>query len=128
MPEPRTVWMARPGKPEPVEGILAMARDGLSFTPLEGEGVSVLPAEVRRARRFRGSPVLEVDYERRGEAKEAFFFFAPPPPLAANPRPSPLSTKGLRRAGGILALRAQSKALKPVLTEWVRALRALQRG
>jgi hypothetical protein len=119
--------MTRSGHPETVEGVLSLDRVGLTFESSE-RTVRIPADEIREATRLRGSPVLRVDYEDAGEAAHAFFFFTEPPPLPAQPRPSPLSPRGLRRAGNILSLRAQNKQLKPELREWERAVRALRGG
>lgn len=119
--------MTRSGRPESVEGALSLDPEGLVFE--SSEVTFRIPVDrIREATRLRGSPVLRVDYEEAGEAAHVFFFFTEPPPLPAQPRPSPLSPRGLRRAGNILSLRGQSKQLKPELREWEEAVRALREG
>jgi hypothetical protein len=119
--------MARSGRPESVEGTLSLDRDGLTFEFPNGK-FSVPADRIRQATRLRGSPVLRIDYQEAAEPAHVFFFFAEPPPLPEETRPSPLSPKGLRRAGTILSLRGQNRQLKPELREWENAVRALKRG
>lgn len=104
-----------------MEGVLSAREDGLTFT---GPGTTLdLPAaKLRGARRFRGSPVLQVTYAEPDGVREAFFFFSRPPPLPAERRTSLFSPKGLQRAGNILTLRAEAKRVKSELKEWVRTI------
>jgi hypothetical protein len=119
--------MARSGRPESVEGTLSLDPSGLTFEL--PDGTFTVPVErIRQASRLRGSPVLRIDYAESAEPAHVFFFFAEPPPLPQETRRSPLSPKGLRRAGTILSLRGQNRQLKPELREWEDAVRALKRG
>jgi hypothetical protein len=120
--------MARRGEPEPVEGILSLSDEGLAFTAPSDPGLALTAAKLRGARRFRGSPVLQVTYAEPDGLREAFFFFSRPPPLPAERRTSPFSPRGLQRAGNILTLRAEAKRLKPKLKEWVRAIAEVAKG
>jgi hypothetical protein len=123
-PDARTVWLVRRGEAEPVEGQLTLAEGELRFEPSEGDGLRLGRDEIRGGRRLRGSPVLAVSHTTPEGMRESFFFFARPPPLPEE-RKSPLSARGLQRAGTIMTLRAQNKQLKSELRGWVRAIRGL---
>ncbi len=125
MPSPTTVWLVSPGGEGADRGTLSLEGGVLRFTADEGERVSM--ASVERARRLRGTPVLEVVYEVRGERRVALLYFVEPPPV---PRrmwiPSPIGVvgaKGRLRSSAILRLRSANRALKPVIEEWARAIR-----
>jgi hypothetical protein len=120
--------MARRGEPEPVEGILSITDDGLTFTAADSPELDLPAAKLRGARRFRGSPVLQVTYAEPDGLRDAFFFFSRPPPLPVERRTSPLSPRGLQRAGNILTLRAEAKRVKPDLKAWVRAIAGVAKG
>jgi hypothetical protein len=111
--------LVRPGSPDAVPGLLSLVHGILRFA---GDDVSldVPNSEVRRARRRRGSPILEVSY---GEDHTVFLYFAEPPPLpGANPRPG-LGGKGIERAASALHLGAESRLLRRTIDEWAEALR-----
>jgi hypothetical protein len=117
--------MVRRGDADPLEGVLSLTEGGLRFDPHEGSGIRLEGTMLRGAGRLRGSPVLRITHLEADGLRDSFFFFVRPPPLSPGRRTSPLSAKGLRRAGTILTLRAENKRLKPELEEWVRAIRAL---
>ena len=79
MIEPTTVWAARLGSPdEGIKGYLVLETEHLSFTSELGDIEIRIPlAEVRRARRIFGSPVMVIEHDRSVVA----FYFAQPPPL-----------------------------------------------
>lgn len=111
--------MVRPGSPDAVPGHLSLNRGVLGFT---GEDVTleVPAAEIRRARRRRGSPILEISF---GEDQTMFLYFAEPPPLpGANPRPG-FGGKRIERAASAMHLGAESRLLRRTIDEWSEALR-----
>lgn len=130
MPDPRTVWLARPGRERPVRGTLSLSERGLTLDS-NGAILEIDPAHVERVRRMRLTPVLEVRYRARGEQQVALFFFVEPPPLPGQP-PDPAARgtwpwssegRGMRRTAGMRRLRAANRALRRVIAEWVQAIR-----
>ncbi len=129
MVAPRTTWLFRPG----VDGI---PREGtLSLSPAEGvlrfdadNGTTFLIElnRLRRAKRVRGSPILQVRYrDADGKAPVAFFYFTSPPPLGGNWRGTPWTRderKGRRK--GFTWLEERNAELRSLLEAWVREIRA----
>jgi hypothetical protein len=126
-PEPRVVWLIRPGSPEAARGRLSVERHALTFTgDGEEEPLPIPLNRVRRVRRRRGAPILEVEYtDARAELSRVFLFFVEPPPL---PRTSGrswiLPTRGMQRAASAVGLRSAARALRSEIDEWVEAIRA----
>ncbi len=120
MVTPKTTWLFRPGiEGIPREGELTLSADGLEFAGANGRDVAIPFADIRRARRLRASPILEIKYRRDGERRIAFIFFASPPELGEW-RGTPISReerKQRRIAFGFLEER--NKDLKDVLDAWV---------
>jgi hypothetical protein len=123
---PVTAWLVRPGSPDAVTGTLSLERHALTFTPRGDENPLPIPTNrIRRARRRRGSPILEVFYtDARAEPGVVFVYFAEPPPLPTTGggtwfRP----TRGLQRTVSAMALRTRSKELRERIDQWVRAIR-----
>ena len=134
MPSPVTVWAVElepSSRLEEVQGSLALETDALVFTPREGHGSErrYPLAEIARARRLRGSPVLLIVHEpSRGTRRTAFYFVQPPPlvppdesrkavlgPLAGG---SPRKVR--RRNASYLGISNRQK--KQILREWERAV------
>jgi hypothetical protein len=85
MPEPTTVWMVHLRRGEDVadiEGEIDLSNDALVFTgKKEGAPVSFPFANVRHAKRLRGSPVLLLEWEWDDDRRKTAFYFSQPPPL-----------------------------------------------
>jgi hypothetical protein len=134
MPSPVTVWAVElePGsRLEEVQGSLALETEALVFTPRDGSERRYPLAEVARARRLRGSPVLLIVHEpTRGQRRTAFYFVQPPPLVPPDesrkavlgPLAGGSSRKVRRRNASYLGLSNRQK--KQVLREWERAVRA----
>jgi hypothetical protein len=125
VPEPTTAWLWRPGESRGRRGTLSLDAGSLKFHLEDGEVVRL--TDLERARRQRGTPVLEIRYRRDGEPRVALVFFTRPPELPDRPAvPTPmgvLGARGLRRVGEMGRLRSANRRLKPLVEEWVRALR-----
>jgi hypothetical protein len=130
-PEPRRVWLVREGRPRAVRGTLALERHSLTFTPEDDEPLPIPINRIRRARRLRGTPILEVAYtDARAQESRLFLYFARPPPLPGAGRDSGwrratswiLPTKGLQQTASAMSLRAGGKELRPTIESWVRAI------
>jgi len=125
-PEPRVVWLVRPGSPEATRGRLSLERHALTFTgDGEEEPLPIPLNRIHRVRRRRGAPILELDYtDARAEVSTVFVYFAKPPPL---PRTGGKTwifpTKGMQRAPSAVGLRTAARALKSQVDAWVDAIR-----
>lgn len=82
--------------------------------------VDVPAADIRRARRRPGAPILQVNY---GEDHILFLYFAQPPPLPGTVRRRGIGARTLQRAAAARQLRAASKRLKKTVDEWSQAVR-----
>jgi len=134
MPSPVTVWAVElePGsRLEEVQGSLALETDALVFTPRDGPERRYPLAEIARARRLRGSPVLLIVHEPTRASRRTAFYFVQPPPLVPpgesrravlGPLAGGSSRKVRRRNASYLGLSNREK--KQVLLEWERAVQA----
>lgn len=126
MPEPTTVWLSRPDLPEGRRGTLTLQDGTLTFAADPGGRTVVRGAQVRRVRRLRGSPVLEVRYEGEGEDRILLLYFAEPPSPDSPPRPlGPVGFLGLRgmsRMQGMHRLRTANRRLKATIDRWAEAI------
>jgi hypothetical protein len=134
MPSPVTVWAVelQPGSSlEEVQGSLALETEALVFTPRDGHGPErrYPLAEIARARRLRGSPVLMIVHAPAREQRRTAFYFVQPPPLVptAESRKAVLGPlaggsprKVRRRNASYLGLSNREK--KQDLHEWERAV------
>jgi hypothetical protein len=125
-PEPRVVWLVRPDDPEAARGRLSVERHTLTFTGEgEDEPLPIPLNRVRRVRRRRGAPILEVEYtDARAELSRVFLFFVEPPPLPRRGgRTWILPTRGMERAASAVSLGAAAKLLRSEIDVWVDAIR-----
>jgi hypothetical protein len=116
MPEPITVWMVHlaPGALlDGVEGMLSLDHDAVVFTEAAVRWEARFPLEsVRKAKRLRGSPVLQLDWIEENDPRRTAFFFVQPPPLeppefgVRRSRSDPFSSEP---ASGLAAMRKPSK-------------------
>lgn len=113
MPEPTTVWMVRldRGSVDDIRGELDLEDDAVVFTEAKTGGQHRFPfAEVGKARRVRGSPILMLIHRREGKPQRVAFYFSQPPPLNP-PEPGSLPSAGLdtRPTGPFGAFRRTTK-------------------
>jgi hypothetical protein len=133
MPASITVWIVPLGRGAPMEGVkgsLTIVEDELRFTPADDPPAvrRWALAEVTRARRVRGSPVLLV--ESAGGTKRVAFYFVQPPPLevpeptrpAITPFGRPSKRRVRRRNATYLGM--ANRDLRELLREWERRVRA----
>ena len=137
MPAPVTVWAVELGLSsalEEIKGSLSLTSDALVFTPRDdGRQPERFPlAEISKARRLRGSPVLMVARGQGDGAKRFAFYFVQPPPLE---RPEPIAqrptpfgigrnTKRKVRRQNVSYLGMWNQEKKALLREWERQVRA----
>ena len=133
MPSPITVWTVElePGSSlKEVQGSLALETEALVFTPREGGSERRYPlAEIARARRLRGSPVLLLVHEPSLGPRRTAFYFVQPPPLVPpdesrkavlGPLAGGSPRKVRRRNASYLGISNRQK--KQILREWERAV------
>lgn len=135
VPPSVTVWAVDlvPGSAlEEVKGSLALADDALVFTPHDGHHRErrYHLADVAKARRLRGSPVLSIVCETREGSKQVAFYFVQPPPLerpdetrrqGLSPFGRPTKRKVRRQNVSYLGLANREK--REVLREWEHRVR-----
>jgi hypothetical protein len=114
MPGPTTVWMvhlARGESPDGVRGTLTLERESVVFTDQDLRAYRFHRSGIRRARRLRGSPVLQLDWIEAGVLRRTAFSFVQPPPLITDPNVTslPTSPQSARPLGGFGAARKTSK-------------------
>jgi hypothetical protein len=136
MPDAVTVWVVqlRPGLSKECKGTLTLEPEAIAFSASDGsEDLRIPLADVRKARRLRGSPVLLVAHDANGRGARTAFYFVQPPPLERlqgewrAERPSPLSfgrssSKRKARRQNIGYLGMWNRQLKFDVTEWERAI------
>jgi hypothetical protein len=136
MPAPVTVWAVELGPNsalEEVKGSLSLTSDALVFTPRdETRAPERFPfAQISRARRLRGSPVLMVVRGHSdGDRRFAFYFVQPPAlerpePIAQRPTPFGIgrNTKRKVRRQNVSYLGMWNQEKKALLREWERQVR-----
>jgi hypothetical protein len=135
MPEPMTVWAVEMHLgPLEREGTLSLEPDALRFSPASsGREIRIPLADVAKARRLRGSPVLLIVHRTGGQTFRTAFYFVQPPPLApllgkeqhAPERLSlfPRNTRRRARRQNVGYLSFSNRAKKEEVREWELALR-----
>ena len=133
MPVAVTVWAVELGpaaSTAEVRGRLALASDALVFSPKDER----FPerryplAEIVRARRLRGSPVLMISQRGVAETRRIAFYFVQPPPLPKTEEVTPTSTlrrntKRRARRQNVGYLGTWNREKKELLREWERQVR-----
>lgn len=134
MPRPITVWAVelRPNLGRERKGVLTLESDAISFAPHDGSSdMRIVLADVRRARRLRGSPVLMVDHRSDDRVERTAFYFAQPPPLQPVREEQPQrvmpvgfgrSSKRKARRQNVGYLSMWNRELKEDIQEWVEAI------
>ena len=123
MIEPTTVWAARLGSPdEGIKGYLVLETEHLSFTSELGDIEIRIPlAEVKRARRIFGSPVMVIEHDRSVVA----FYFAQPPPVITAKAPF---TRRRERGAALTYLGDTNAKQRKDIKRWVRVVRDAAKG
>jgi hypothetical protein len=131
------VWMVHLIRGEPMEevkGLLALDPDALAFeSSAPGDVVRLPYADMRAAKRLRGSPVLMVEWTEGRQLRRTAFYFVEPPPMAtrdptapapgepprvASPFRSVRSAKRKQQRQNVSYFAARGGALKPALKAW----------
>lgn len=126
MPQPTIVWLWRPGADRGLRGTLSLEKGALRFVGDEGERIRIPLEEVRRVRRQRITPVIELHYRREGEPRVALLFFSEPPSMPGRRTPTTGAARPARRRrrriAGMMDLRRGNRRMKPVVREWAEAI------
>ena len=139
VPGSTIVWMVQLGTgipPDDIRGRLQLGDTALEFSAVKpGADARIEYADIRKAKRIRGSPVLLVDWQREGAKRRTAFYFSQPPPLEPVPRsptivpPGPLGpftratpTKRQVARMNLGYLRSTSVSSRQLVREWERAV------
>lgn len=131
MAEATTVWMVHARTPmDGVKGFLSLEDQALVFRPAGGRSAeTVIPvADVRRVRRARGSPVLEVEIGIPDAPPIIGFYFVKPPPLTPPSEGYRPFGRYLARRRAIAKLRAGNAERRLDVEAWVEAIKAALNG
>jgi hypothetical protein len=127
------VHLRRGEQVEEVKGLLALDPDALAFEGASPGQVFRLPyADMRSAKRLRGSPVLMVEWNEGRQLRRTAFYLVEPPPMVTRERSiggggtSPLqspfgairSAKRKRQRQNVNYFAARGGALRPTLKAW----------
>lgn len=121
MIKPVTVWAVRISvSEEDVEGKLSLEPGALVFELPDEESKLRIPlADVRKARRIRGSPILIVDSTEKGQRVRFAFYFVKPPPL----HPEGRESKGRVKRKAVGYLQTANGQKKELVRDWETAVR-----
>ena len=114
MPEPTAVWMvhlSRGASPSGTQGTLTIEDGFLVFKDSNLGAVRFHRSAIRRVKRLRGSPVLQLEWLEGTTLRRTAFYFVEPPPLITdrNAPPLPPSSGSVRPSGGFGAIRRSSR-------------------
>jgi hypothetical protein len=124
------VWMVHSlTSKEGNKGHLELEPGRLVFRPDSTDGETILPlAEIRRFRRVRGTPVLEVVLTSSIERPSRMgFYFVRPPSLDPRPGKRFRAERAARRAA-VAQLMSQNREKKAEIHGWMEAIRAAKRS
>jgi hypothetical protein len=121
-PEPVTAWLVQP-RDRGGAGAVTLRLEGsvLSLSTPEEE-LRLEAAAIIRVRRGTLSPVISITYRERDRRSKLFIYFAPPSLNTWTERR--FGSRGsVERAAEAVRLAQANRELKPVVEEWVRAIR-----
>jgi hypothetical protein len=124
-PAPVTVWMVnRRTGPNGLKGTLKLEPEHLVFSPKDERASPTIfeRAQIRRARRVRGAPVLEIKLASESDVRILGFYFVQPPNLV--PEQSGMLKKRRARSDAVATLRSWNPVKKETIVEWVKAIDA----
>jgi hypothetical protein len=123
--EPAQVWMVtRETGAAGWPGTLVLEEGALTFRPADGGGHRTFAlAEIRKAHRVLGSPVLELRLAPAAVHRLVGFYFVRPPSLdGSGPGRRPVRRRTARK-NAVLSLRVGNEVKKEEIRRWVEALR-----
>jgi hypothetical protein len=122
-----TVWMVHAMTAmSGVKGELGIDDRGVTFAPRQvvPGAETVFPFDdIRRVRRLRGSPILELHLRRAEKPKVVAFYFVQPPSLEAQEDSRLRARRRLRREAAVSLFRL-NPVKKPEIAGWVETIRA----
>jgi len=131
MAESSAVWMVHARTTmDGVRGELSLEDGAVIFRPAGGRSAeTVIPTgEIRRVRRARGSPVLELRITVPGGPSVIGFYFVQPPSLAPPTEGFRLFSRYLARRRAIGKLRAGNAVKRQEVERWLQSVREAQGG
>lgn len=121
-PEPVTAWLVRPRDRANAGAVTLRLDQGVLILSTPDEELRVDAAAIIRVRRIPLSPVISIEY-REGDTRAKMFIYFARPSLNTWTEQR-FGTRGaVERAAAAARLAQASRELKPVVEEWVRALR-----
>ena len=125
-----TVWMVnRETGPDGWRGTLSIEDDGIVFRPSDGGRPREFAFEqIRRARRVRASPVLEVRLRPAAGMRLVGFYFIQPPNLEPSADVGKIMRKRRARAAAVGTLHRWNAVKKEEISEFARRLEERRAG
>jgi len=121
-PEPVTAWLVRPRDRANAGAVTLRLGAGVLILSTPEEELRVEAAAIIRVRRIPLSPVISIVY-RDGDTRSKMFIYFAAPSLNTWTEQR-FGTRGsMERAAEAARLAQASRELKPVVEEWVRAIR-----
>jgi hypothetical protein len=121
MSKASTVWMvsAQTGL-EGRKGQLLLEERGLVFQPESNQygAIAIALSDIRRVRRARGSPVLEIHLDLPDTPRIVAFYFVKPPPMRLPDDSFRLFPRYFARRSAIAALRKGNAMKREEVIEW----------
>jgi hypothetical protein len=121
-PEPVTAWLVRPRDTDPGAVTLRLMEGVLSLSTPEEE-LRVETSAITKVRRARFSPVIKIAYQDAGERSVMFIYFVHPSSKTWTQHSFGARHGGLERTAEAVRLAQANREFKPVVEEWVRAIR-----
>jgi hypothetical protein len=125
-----TVWMVHARTtPEGIKGTLRLVPEGVAFRPAYESGEElVFPLQtISRARRVRGSPVLELRLSGADRPRVVGFYFVRPPSLEIQQERRFLA-RGRAKRDAAVSLVTSNLSKKDEVARWVQAIRGAGKG
>jgi hypothetical protein len=121
-PEPVTVWLVRPRHPDDTGAVTLRLEEGVLSLSTPDEELRIEATAIIRVRRVHLSPVISIVY-RDGDGRSKMFIYFAPPALNTWTERRFGTRGGVGRATAAVRLAQANRELKPVIEEWVRAIR-----
>jgi hypothetical protein len=121
-PEPVTAWFVRPRDRDSAGAVTLRLEEGVLCLSTPDEELRLEGSAILRVRRARLSPVISIVYREGDRRSKMFLYFARPSLNTWTERR--FGTRGSgERAAEAVRLAQANRELKPVVEEWVRAIR-----
>jgi hypothetical protein len=121
-PEPAAVWLVRPRDRDNAGAVTLRLDGGVLSLSTPDEELRIEPGAIVRVRRLPLSPVISIVYRKGGRRSKLFIYFARPSLNTWTEQR--FGTRGsMERAAEAARLAQASRDLKPIVEEWVKAIR-----